>query len=327
MVKDDNRDSIVSNSTTTIRSNPERSRPMPSQQPSPQRTVNEEGPAQSSILDEFERIPLHHQIWRHVNGEEGAGYVISLVVHAILLALLSIPIIAQLDSPEYFTTTVREESDETVVVDEPIDTVIPLPVSSSAGGDPLSKLPEVNLDALNTELQDLNLADMNQLEGQDTAGGIDGTSGGKRIAQPKNAIKAGNFSVWPWPIRSNNVKNLRNDRFLAEPGTFPKPRQDYLIVIRIKVPGDRKSVSIRDFSGTVVGTDKYEQIIPDGCYYFTGSGKLMPVRVRPSIPVIDGEAELIVRVPGAAAFVEDTINIHSNILDEDQEIKLIFRPN
>lgn len=303
---------------------------MPSQQSSTPRTADAP-PKQASVLDEFERIPIHHQIWRHLNGEEGAGYVISLVVHAILLALLSIPIIAQLDAPEYFTTTVREESDETVVVDEPIDTVVPLPVSASAGGDPLSKLPDMNLEPLNTELQDLKLSDVNQVEGEDTAGGIDGASGGKRIAQPKNAVKAGNFSVWPWPVVSRNgsrvtTDKIRQNRFLGEPGTFPKPREDYLIVIRIKVPGDRKSISIKDFSGTVVGTDNYQQIIPDGCFYFTGTGKLMPVRVRPSIPVIDGEAELIVRVPGAAAFVEDTINIHSKILDEDQEIKLIFSP-
>lgn len=305
---------------------------MPSQQPSPPRSATGETHAQASILDEFERIPLHHQIWRHLNGEEGAGYVISLVVHAILLALLSIPIIAQLDRPEYFTTTVREESDETVVVDEPIDTVVPLPVSASAGGDPLAKLPDVDLAPINTELQDLDLSDMEQAEGLDTAGGIDGTSGGKRVAQPKNAVKAGNFSVWPWPVVSPSgtvvsTNKIRQNRFLGEPGSFPKPREDYLIVIRIKVPGDRKSISIRDFTGTVVGTDNYQQIIPDGCYYFTATGKLMPVRVRPSIPVIDGEAELIVRVPGAAAFVEDTINIHSNILDEDQEIKLIFSPD
>jgi len=269
-----------------------------------------------------EPVSLKDRLLKSVTGDQGAGFAFSLILHAVLLAAMAVPIIRNLKVTQEYTTIVQNADEESVVFDQPLDTAMPNLISESAGGDPAMNEPLMDFDS-DRKVPDFQLSDIAMAEGVAADNGNNGSKSGSRIAEPDSAIKAGNFSVWPWPVEKIKIKG---NPVLGKAGEFPAPRQDYLIVIRILVPGNRKSVSIRDFSGSVLGTDTYRQVIPEGCYYFASTGRLVPVRTRPKIPVIDGQAELVVRVPGGAAFVEDTISIRSEILDEEQEIKLTFTP-
>ncbi len=289
-------------------------------------TVDIQAPRKSSVLQEL--LPpeesISQKLLNQINGDEGAGLAISLIIHIILLAMLAIPVIQYTRESQVFTTLV-ENTDETIEFDAPIETAIPLPVVDSSGGDPESELLEMKFESVGS-MPNLELADKPVAPGDEASAGSDGEEGGSRVAEPKNAVIAGNFSVWPWPIKGLGMKpDLRNPQ-LGDPGQDPRPFQNYLIIIRIRAPAGTKSLKITDFSGTVVGTDGYTQQIPEGCFQFTPTGQLIPIRLRPRIPVLDGTAELVVLVPGAEALVEDTINIRSETLDEEQEIKLVFKP-
>ena len=52
----------------------------------------------------------------------------------------------------------------------------------------------------------------------------------------------------------------------------------------------------------------------------------LPIRdARASVPVHDGRAQLLIRVPGAAELVKDTIRVRSKMLRENQELEIQFR--
>lgn len=269
-------------------------------------------------------VPLHVRLWRQINGDEGAGFALSFVVHVILLAIFSIPVVRHLRHEEGYTTLVQDAFEEQVVFDDPVDTSIPLPEVDSSAGDALqSKL----LDPLSHEsemtIPEVKLADSTSLEGDSSSGREGSGASGVRIAEPKNAIRAGNFSVWPWPLQPFKVDGKEVH---GKPGEFPKVSQDYSIVIRIKVPDDRRTVGLHEFSGTVVGTDGYQQKIPQDAWYFNTKGDLVRARSGRRLPVIEGTVELLIRVPGAAsAQVKDTIEVHSRTLDETQTIELVFQ--
>jgi hypothetical protein len=77
----------------------------------------------------------------------------------------------------------------------------------------------------------------------------------------------------------------------------------------------------------VVGTDGYRQKIPEDAWYFNTRGELVRARTGRQLPVINGTAELLIRVPGAAtALVKDSIKVYSRTLDEEQTIELVFQP-
>lgn len=267
--------------------------------------------------------PWHVCVWKQLNGNEGAGLALSFVIHALLLALLAIPVIRHLQNDTGFTTVVQEASDDLMVFDAPVDTQIPLPAVESAGGeewqsrllDPITEQAPV--------IPDLQLSDSNSTAGQAVAASTGNDAGGIRIADPKTAIKAGNFSVWTWPIVAAPA---RGRTVHGKPGDAPKALQDYHIVIRVKMPEGKRTVSLSDFSGMVVGTDGYRQKIPEDAWYFTSNGDLVRARTGRNLPVINGTAELLIRVPGAAsAFIKDAIRVHSRTLNEEQTVELVFQ--
>lgn len=274
----------------------------------------------------FDVLPPDRTWWQQIveqfNGNEGAGYAISFVVHLLILMLLAIPVIRSYQSEEGFTTLVENATDEQVIFDAPLDTIVATPESASSEENFETKLfdPTSNQQEFIPQLQvDLQTS----VKGDGDGSGTDGDFGGGRVAEPDNAVKAGNFSVWPWPILAGKVNGeIRH----GTPGEAPQVRQSYSIVIRIKVPSERKFVRLYDFSGTVVGTDGYTQKIPEDAYYFRSSGELIKARPNHRLPVIDGTAEILIRVPGASfAEVKDTIVVYSRILDEEQEIDLVFQ--
>jgi hypothetical protein len=266
------------------------------------------------------------QFWERMNGEEGAAYGLSVVVHILLIALLAIPVFRAVQEREEFTTIVQAATDEQVVIDPSFDTEVALanPIETAAGGNEL----QTNLlDTMNSaamSLPEINPGDLPSLPGKEGKPGFggEGTSG-IRIAEPRNAVRAGNFSVWPWPITGSDV---RGQIAHGLPGEAPKVFQDYHIVIRLRVPKGRRTVNLSDFSGEVVGTDQYYQKIPQDAWFFNASGDLIRARTGRSLPVIDGTAELLIRVPGASTpAIQDSITVYSRLLDEEQKIQLTFR--
>lgn len=268
-----------------------------------------------SLIDRFFHI---------FNGDEGAAFAISFVVHIVLLMLLAIPIVKSFEDDPGFTTLVENSTEEEVIYDAPLDTLLAQPEEASA--EATSKV-----DILDSRspymaaVPEFRVADQNAVksDGDGSGNGNDGDLGGGRIAEPDSAIKAGSFSVWPWPILPGKIGGAIRH---GTPGSSPKVRQSYSIVIRLKVPKEKKFVRTSDFSGSVVGTDGYTQKIPDNAFFFTPSGELVKARTGLRMPVIDGTAEILVEVPGASIpNVKDTIRVYSRILDEEQEIELVFQ--
>ena len=124
------------------------------------------------------------------------------------------------------------------------------------------------------------------------------------------AVQKGSFTAWTVPAD-------------------PEPREDYVIVIRIKLPKGTRTYRISDLSGKVIGTDTYEQEItydrkrPDAVMA-EKRGRLSPVKLTDRLTVVDDHVQIMVKVQGAASLVEDTIVVRSKRLDEDQNIKIVF---
>lgn len=103
------------------------------------------------------------------------------------------------------------------------------------------------------------------------------------------AVTKGSFSAWTVP-------------------SDPKPGEDYLIVIQVEYKSGAK-LRLGDVNGTVVGTDKYRQEIRNN-----------HKRTR----YILKANQVVVSVPGAERLVEDTIEVRSNILKEEQKLVIVF---
>ena len=107
-----------------------------------------------------------------------------------------------------------------------------------------------------------------------------------------------------------------------KPGDSPRPGQPYYITIQIKVPEGRRRFPMSDLAGIIVGTDRYQQRLPQHTYVLDQNGQ--PTRPRGSIPVIDGVVQFLVFVPGARELVKDTIEISSEMLNEEQKLELVI---
>lgn len=264
--------------------------------------------------------------WRallsRINGEEGASYLMSLVVHLVLLCLLAlIPAIGLTALPQSLTT-ILGGGDDHGGVGNAIDTALSSPM---AAGDPLDAQWLAQQTGGENALSDFNPAALAVMRPGGGAGGEfgDGVSG-IRIPNPENAVRVGSFTVWAWPIAG---KDLKGTILHDTPGGAPRANQDYHVVIRVRVPANTRSVKLSDFRGSIEGTDGYRQKIPDAAYYYNAKGELVSVRSGRNLPVVDGTVELLIEVPGAkTALIEDTIKVVSEILNEEQEIKLTFQP-
>ena len=117
---------------------------------------------------------------------------------------------------------------------------------------------------------------------------------------PERAVVKGSFAVFTVPEE-------------------PKTRQDYDIHIVVTLPSDDMITSKfgrQDLSGNIRGTDSFSYEI----------GKA-PFLERFVYEPGSDSAELIVNIPGGQRFVRDTIQISSSILNENQEISIVFGEN
>jgi hypothetical protein len=150
------------------------------------------------------------------------------------------------------------------------------------------------------------------LEDSDTEGA---GQTGFQFQVPKSglAVTKGSFTAW------------------AEPSQ-PAPGESYLIIIEIRLPDDVKHYKLSDLSGEVRGTDTYFQKIPwdreaPGASAVSFESGLKVIDSRTSVPVRRQKVQLVVKVPGAAKLVRDTIRIRSRRLQEDQRLTLVFDGN
>ncbi|MFG0295844.1 MAG: hypothetical protein ACF8PG_08040 [Maioricimonas sp. JB045] len=247
-------------------------------------------------------------------GGEATGFGISLIVHAILLAILSIQVISQFDPGPIFTTVVEESVPGDSEFAAPIDTELDRPWEDAAAEDREFLQPDVS------EVSTLPL--FNASEASDGSGGVEASGeagGGIRLFEPENAVRKGSFTAWWIP---------EADRFgeKVEAGQNPRPGQNYRIVIQIRVPEKLRVYRLSDLKGDVIGTDGYRQRIPQQAYIVSPDGELSSARRRRSVPVREGIVQLVFRVPGARADVRDTITVESKMLKEEQLLELVFEP-
>lgn len=294
-----------------------------------------ESPRQNSWLERTEWV----RFWEYMNGGGGISLLLSFFLHVILLALLAIPVFQILKQEQTITSVVQSFDDGGLAIGDPGGMELSLANVAPPSINPMQNLLIDPSSLAPTLLPSVNPSDLPMLPGDSKGGkggkggkgkgggfgigdGIGG-EGGIRIMEPPNAVRAGNFSVWPWPIIGNDIKGKV---IHGEPGSSPAVLQPYHIVIRLKVPEGRRSVNLSDFSGQVIGSDRYTQKIPQDSWYYNAQGDLVRGRTGRSIPVIDGTAELLIRVPGAgSAAVRDSITVSSRLTDEEQKIELQFQ--
>ena len=111
---------------------------------------------------------------------------------------------------------------------------------------------------------------------------------------PDYSVSRGSFTAWTFP---------------QSPMIF----QDYTIIIVVRLPQMVFNYGPYDITGTVVGTDKYEQDLAD------------PI-ARRTFGLFAGYARLEIGVPGAfERRVRDRITVTSAFLQETQQLDLMFQ--
>lgn len=111
------------------------------------------------------------------------------------------------------------------------------------------------------------------------------------------AVTKGSFTVWTEPLD-------------------PLPNQPYVIVVQFRVPDEMSSFPKSDLKIDVVGTDNFHLKLPDPRRGFKLIGEL---------PVINGQTQLLIPIPGAPSLVQDAIRIESRkILKEQQSLLIEF---
>jgi hypothetical protein len=162
--------------------------------------------------------------------------------------------------------------------------------------------------------------------GGGSGNGFGGGDGDGFLRLPRGAVTAGSFAAWTIPQGIDNARRRIRERGgrPGEPGESPLEGEVYWIVIRIKLPANRATYSLSDLSGSVVGTDKYRQVIPDGVFVLTTDGRLEKPPRHGKLDVKDRLIDIVMQVPGAERLVKDTIEVKSKLLNETQKMTLEF---
>lgn len=229
---------------------------------------------------------------RWLRGAVATAYGISLAFHAVLLLVMSLIVLTELNREEHIQTSMRE-AEPLEMLEDVLDVRVDMPEGDLKSNPLESAMKLETFDDANSPVITGIDDSMESLFEKEGAGG----AGGAGFLAPKDArvFTKGSFSAWTVP---NN----------------PDPGQDYEIVIVVRLPDRVKRYQANDLKGIVVGTDGYRQEIP-GIEYTRG---------RVYLPLKDQTAQLVVRVPGAAAKVRDKIEIRSTTLNEKQTLEIEF---
>jgi hypothetical protein len=236
-----------------------------------------------------EEVPWPEQIVRWIQGEGGAGFGISVLVHIVLLLILSLLVLSSPNQDEDLITTVDQTEAAELPSLEDVEIVVPEVEEVPQIKDPAFD-PGLNL---GTVSESVNLNSLGI--GLDTSAGslVGSKGGGLEIRIPTQAVTKGSFTVWTVP-------------------EDPQPGQKYDIMIQVKLKNDLKRYPRSDLSGNVVGTDGYRD-------FFGGPTEAGYLPIKEN--AVRYQA---LTVPGAAQLVKDIINVESKILKEKQTIELVF---
>ncbi|MBV11114.1 hypothetical protein [Rubinisphaera sp.] len=255
--------------------------------------IAHEPPPQPAEPFEFSLKGISKAAKRWFLSAVAAGYGISLLFHCALLIAMSLYYFSDYVQENYIESSIASD-EESMVFDDVMDVRIDMPAGDLATSESLET-------AMNMELSP-NAANQVVTGVEDSVDSLfneggDSGNGGASFLVPKNAkiFTKGSFTAWTEP----------ND---------PGPNEDYSIVITVRLPDRVKRYRATDLSGQVVGTDGYKQNIP-GPEYRRGSVYL---------PVVDRHAQLIIEVPGGGPRVQDTIEIRSTTLKEEQKLVIEF---
>jgi hypothetical protein len=194
---------------------------------------------------------------RWIQGEGGAGFGISVVMHIILLMVMSLWILATPKDEDLITTL-----DETEVVDlasiqdveiEELDTDFEPQVKDPLFEPAPLSAPDIGINSLASSL-------------------VDKKGGGLELKLPKQAVTKGSFTVWTDP-------------------EDPQPGQKYVIMIQIQLNNSVKRYPRSDLMGNVVGTDGYKDYF--GGPTEAGYLPVMENTVRVQACVVPGAAQLV----------------------------------
>lgn len=202
----------------------------------------------------------------------------------------------------------------TAALERPIETVVDFELSSSeetgGGGGPTALMERGSLANSTSELPGVfqsgivppvlpEFPEIGRAPGPGKGKGRgrgrgDGMGNGLRKPVGKNAVTEGSFTVWTEP-------------------EDPAPGEGYLILIEVKLPDKVRRYPRSDLTGMVTGTDGWRQPLP---------GNASPV--QPYLPVDENTVQLQVAVPGAGRLVQDTVQIRSRMLKEEQVLRIVF---
>jgi hypothetical protein len=110
----------------------------------------------------------------------------------------------------------------------------------------------------------------------------------------------------------------------------PKPRENYSIVIEVRLPDDVKEYRVSDLTGDVRGSDGYKQKLPYDSRTPYASGypgdndSIRQLEASTVLDVVRNRVQIVIKVPGAGRLVKDVITIRSRKLKEEQELTLVF---
>ena len=246
------------------------------------------------------------------------GYYLSLLMHVGIYVITALGFLYfgnQFFQEDFAGVNVRARLDDRDVIDD----------------NPFEKLPEVsmiapkvpsrlqqatsNLQAVENGLLDVLASDeMPSLGGEDSdADSASPSSFLFRLPEAGLAVTKGSFTAWTSPQN-------------------PMPRQNYQIIIEVRLPNDIEKYRLSDLTGTVKGSDSFERRIPyDGrqrffstSFYTDENNQLKPVDGRTIVQVRENKIQLVVTIPGGENEVRDTIKISSRRLKEKQELELVF---
>ncbi len=244
-----------------------------------------------------------------LRGVAAESYGASLLVHALLLFCMSLYIFHLQDDNNAIALTASDANSLPTEFEE----IVALQLDS-AGNAEETALPQNQTLPFQT---DPLLASDAAVDITKYAGSGEGQQGddatGLLFQMPSGGkvVSAGSFTAWTVP-------------------KDPAPGEDYKIVIMIRVPEKHRRYRVSDLSGSVTGTDGFSLEVPFGKFrnrYGTRiqrSTELVFPSRRDSARVIDGKVQIVIDVPGATRLVEDTIELKSRMLKEDQTLKIEF---
>lgn len=238
------------------------------------------------------------------------GYGVSSIVHALLLAGMSLVVYTSMDENQSISMIITDADAMPIEFTEIMDLKIEPPGGAQA------QLPQLQPVPLNPALTDISsslLDSAASVAGNDGDEGAPGDNLGFVISMPEGGkvVSKGSFSAWTVP-------------------EDPEPRKDYMIVIRIRLPERTKLYRISDLSGKVEGSDFYVQHLPfdperkDLIPRTERGGQIVPVRKNDRLRVIKNHVQIMIPVKGAASLVRDAIQVKSRMLKEDQQLEIVF---